>query len=261
VEHARQQGITVDVPDEVKTLPGFGVRGTILGRDVIVGNAALMAECGIAPGELESQHNRQSLQGRTPVFVAVDGKPAGIIALADTVKPTSIRAIQALRSMGLQVVMLTGDNSRVAAGVAAAAGVKEYVAGVLPGEKADHVRQRQRNHEVVAMVGDGVNDAPALAAADVGIALGTGTDIAMESAEITLMRGDLADLPHAIMLSRRMVATIRQNLFWAFIYNVIGIPLAAAGMLNPMVAALAMAFSSVSVVTNSLRLRRPGRPA
>jgi Cu+-exporting ATPase len=152
--------------------------------------------------------------------------------------------------------MLTGDNARVAMAVATAAGVEEYVSGVLPGQKADHVRERQKKGEVVAMVGDGINDAPALATADVGIALGTGTDIAMESAEITLMRGDLADVGRAIRLSRRMISTIRENLFWAFIYNVIGIPLAAAGLLNPMVAALAMAFSSVSVVTNSLRLRR-----
>ena len=258
VEYARSRGVSVDPPDAVDTHPGFGVSGMVDGHAVVVGNGAFLAERGIAPGALEADEGRQSAQGRTPVFVAVDGTPAAVIALADPVKPTSVRAISELHSMGLRVVMLTGDNPRVAAGVAHASGVEEYIAGVLPGQKADHVRERQRKGEVVAMVGDGINDAPALASADVGIALGTGTDIAMESAEITLMRGDLADVPRAIRLSRRMVATIRQNLFWAFVYNVTGIPLAAAGLLNPMVAALAMAFSSVSVVTNSLRLRRAG---
>jgi Cu+-exporting ATPase len=258
VEHARSLGVPVDPPDTVDTYPGFGVSGTVDGHAVVVGNGAFLAERGIAPGALEAEQGRQSAQGRTPVFVAVDGTPAAVIALADPVKPTSLQAISELHAMGLRVVMLTGDNPRVAEGVAQASGVDEYIAGVLPGQKADYVRERQRKGEVVAMVGDGINDAPALASADVGIALGTGTDIAMESAEITLMRGDLADVPRAIRLSRRMVATIRQNLFWAFIYNVTGIPLAAAGLLNPMVAALAMAFSSVSVVTNSLRLRRAG---
>jgi Cu+-exporting ATPase len=260
VEHARARGIRAEAPGRVELLPGAGVVGVAEGRSAIVGNAALLAGRGVGTGAQEREQERQGGMGRTVVFVALEGEVAGMIALADRVKPGSAEAIRELRSMGLRVVMLTGDHPRVAASIASEAGLEEFVAQVLPDQKAAQVRLRQKRGEVVAMVGDGVNDAPALASADVGIALGTGTDVAMESAEVTLVRGDLRDVPRAIKLSRRMVRTIRQNLFWAFVYNVVGIPLAAAGTLNPMVAALAMAFSSVSVVTNSLRLRRAGRP-
>ncbi|MBP1648228.1 MAG: copper-translocating P-type ATPase, partial [Bacteroidetes bacterium] len=194
-------------------------------------------------------------EGKTPVFVAVNGILAGILAVADRIKPSSSDAVRALRSMGIDVVMMTGDSEDAARHIASQANIDSVIAGVRPGQKAAFVKAAQAEGKIVAMAGDGINDAPALAQADVGIAMGTGTDVAMEAADVTLMRGDLTSLVDAIRLSSRTVRTIRQNLFWAFIYNVIGIPLAALGLLNPMLAAAAMAFSSVSVVTNSLRLK------
>lgn len=256
VDHARRLAIPSSVVETFEALPGAGVAGVVDGRRLAVGNEAMMREMNITVGPLDADIERFSSQGKSTMCVAVDGTIAGLIAIADKVKPTAADAVRGLKNLGLEVVMLTGDNHRAAAAIAAETGIDRFVAGVLPAQKADQIRAVQREKKTVAMVGDGVNDAPALAQADVGIALGTGTDIAMETADITLMNGDLRSLLFALQLSNRTMRTIRQNLFWAFFYNVIAIPLAAFGMLSPVIAAAAMAFSSVSVVTNSLRLKR-----
>jgi Cu+-exporting ATPase len=222
-----------------------------------------MAERGIDVAQLEAAAVGLADRGATPVFVAMDGRAVGLVAIADPVKATSGEAIAQIRALGIRVVMLTGDDRRTAASVARSVGIHDVVAEVLPDRKLDEVQRIQAEGRVVAMVGDGLNDAPALAQSDVGIALGTGTDVAMETGSITLMRGDLLAVPQAIRLARRTMRVIRQNLFWAFVYNVIGIPVAAGVLfpsfgilLTPALAAGAMAVSSVSVVTNSLRLRK-----
>ncbi len=259
---ARARGLTLEDPERFEAKPGKGVVGRVADREVMVGNRALMAERGIDITPLETAASDAASQGATPVFVAVDGSPAGLVAVADPIRPTSRAAIERLKSQGLEVVMLTGDDRRTAESVARQVGVARVVAELPPEGKLAEVKRIEQEGKVVAMVGDGINDAPALAAADVGIAIGTGTDVAVETSAVTLMRGDLTGVAQAIDLSRRTMRVIKQNLFWAFIYNIIGIPVAAGLLyprwgilLTPAMAAAAMAVSSVSVVTNSLRLR------
>jgi len=263
VNRAKAEGLRLSDTDGFEAIPGHGVRGKVDGETVLLGNVRLMQENGVTLGDLVEAAEKLASQGKTPVLVAVDGEPAGVIAVADTLKEHSVEAIQALHRLGIEVVMITGDNRRTAVAIAQQTGIDRVLAEILPDQKAEEVKTLQAEGRVVAMVGDGINDAPALAQANVGIAIGTGTDVAMEASDITLIRGDLRGVVTAIELSKRTLRTIKQNLFWAFIYNVLGIPVAAGvlypfvGMLlDPMVASAAMALSSVSVVTNSLRLHR-----
>ncbi len=283
VEAARAKGLALSEPQSFQAVAGGGIAAMVDGHEVVVGTLRLLSERGIAANGLESEVTRLQGEAKTAMLVAVDGQAVGVIAVADTVKPTSKAAIDQLHAQGVRVVMLTGDNQRTAAAIAQQVGVDAILAEVLPGEKADEVKRLQvaagasqvadtqanrsgavPGHPIIAMVGDGINDAPALAQADIGMAIGTGTDVAIEAADVVLMRGDLRSVPQAIELSRRTLGGIKQNLFWAFFYNVAAIPIAAGVLvpffgpqfqLNPMIAAGAMAFSSVFVVTNSLRLR------
>jgi P-type Cu+ transporter len=249
---ARRTGGTLPPVEDFTNLPGTGVRGRVDGHDVTVGRHI---EAGALPEDLARAKAEAERQGRTAVTVAWDGDVRGVLAVADTVKDTSAEAIRRLRGLGLTPVLLTGDNHTVAEAVAAEVGIDEVVAEVLPQDKVDAVRRLQSEGRVVAMVGDGINDAAALAAADLGLAMGTGTDAAIEAGDLTLVRGDLRVAADAIRLARRTLGTIKGNLLWAFGYNVLALPLAAAGLLNPMIAGATMAFSSVFVVSNSLRLR------
>ncbi|QBS38247.1 copper-translocating P-type ATPase [Thermaerobacter sp. FW80] len=258
VERAREAGLDLDEPAAFEAVPGHGVTAQVAGRQVAVGNRRLMEARGVAVDAAADRLAALEEQGKTVMLVAVDGRLAGLIAVADTLKETAPEAVAALHEMGLEVWMITGDNARTARAVARQAGIPEerVLAEVLPADKAAKVRELQERGLKVAMVGDGINDAPALAAADVGIAIGTGTDVAIEAADVTLMRGDLRTLAAAIDLSRATLAKIRQNLFWALIYNTLGIPVAALGYLSPVLAGAAMALSSVSVTTNSTLLKR-----
>ncbi len=262
VSAANSRGLRLIEVEDFQAIPGKGIEGRLENRQFHLGNQALMEEKGI-PITIQQDSDRLASEGKTPMFAAIDGSLAGIIAVADPVKTTSAEAIYRLQNMGINVVMITGDNKRTAEAIARTVKIQTVLSEVLPGDKAAEIKVLQENGTVVAMVGDGINDAPALASADVGIAIGSGTDVAMESADIVLMKSDLSDVVTAIELSRATIRNIRQNLFWAFAYNTLGIPIAAGvlfafggPLLNPMIAAAAMALSSVSVVSNALRLKR-----
>jgi Cu+-exporting ATPase len=270
VARARELGLDIPDAERFEALAGHGIQATVDGQVVLVGNRALLEGKGIQLDGLADQANALSARGETPIFVAIDGHVAGLIGVADVLRPESKEAVEQLQALGLDVWMLTGDNHRVAAAIASQVGIasNHVLAEVLPGEKAATVRSLHSDGRLVAMVGDGINDAPALAQADLGIAIGTGTDVAIAASDITLVGGNLRGIVTAIALSRRTIETIRQNLFWAFAYNVVLIPVAAGALypffrvlLSPVLAAAAMAMSSVSVVTNSLRLRGFREPA
>ncbi|CUS06400.1 Copper-exporting P-type ATPase A [Candidatus Promineifilum breve] len=267
VRAAEMRGLDAPQPETFEAVAGHGIAATVEGRRVLVGNRRLMEREGVRLNGLGDRAAELEAAARTTMWLAVDGEAAALIGVADTIKDGSAAAVRALHDLGLTVVMMTGDNQATAEAIAREAGIDRVLAGVLPGDKADYVKKLQAEGRRVGMVGDGINDAPALAAADVGLAIGTGTDVAMETADVTLMRGDLRSVPQAIHLSRATMRNIRQNLFWAFGYNVVLIPIAAGVLapfdwapsflrqLSPILAAAAMAFSSISVVTNALRLR------
>lgn len=263
VAYARERGLNLPQAESFESLTGLGVVGVVDGDATLVGNSALMGKYSIDTAPLTTAALRFADDGKTPLWIAINGKLAGVLAIADTVKASSIEAIRQMHAEKLRVIMLTGDNERTANAIARIVGVDEVIAGVLPAGKVDAIRRLQQQRLTVAMVGDGVNDAPALAQANVGLTMATGSDIAMEAGDVTLMRSDLGGVAAAIALSRGTMRVMRQNLFWAFIYNIIGIPLAAGALypffgllLSPVLASAAMAFSSFSVVANSLRLRR-----
>ncbi|MCL9634350.1 heavy metal translocating P-type ATPase [Bacillus zanthoxyli] len=252
----KNKGIEIQDPLSFEAIPGHGVRATVQERELLVGTRKLMNQHKVnIDAALEEMTNLER-EGKTAMLVALDGKYAGMLAVADTIKETSKEAVSRLKEMGLEVMMITGDNRQTAQAIAVQAGIEHVIAEVLPEGKAEEVKKLQQQGKKVAMVGDGINDAPALALADIGMAIGTGTDVAMEAADITLMRGDLMSIADAIEMSRKTISNIKQNLFWAMGYNTLGIPIAAVGLLAPWVAGAAMAFSSVSVVLNALRLQR-----
>lgn len=267
LDAANSRGIKANAAAEFRAIEGFGLSAVVDGKKVFIGNLRLLEE-----QKINLSEHRQTLEnlfdeGKTAFFMAIDSRPAAIFAVSDTIKTEAIEAVRQLKSLGLEVFLLTGDNARAAKAVARKLGIENVLAEILPQDKANEIKRLQSQGRVVAMIGDGINDAPALAVADVGIAVGTGTDIAIEAADITLMRGDLRLVAKAILLSRATLRTIRQNLFWAFIYNVIGVPVAAGVLypftgilLSPVIASAAMSLSSVSVVTNSLRLRSFASP-
>ena len=263
VNDAEKKDLRLMDSDSFEAIPGHGIKVAIGGRTLLAGNKKLMNDKKISLENLEEDSNRLAEEGKTPMYIAIDNRIAGIIAVADTVKESSSKAIESLHNMGIKVAMITGDNRKTAEAIARQVNIDIVLADVLPEDKANEVKKLQDKGKKVAMVGDGINDAPALAQADIGIAIGSGTDVAMESADIVLMRSDLMDVPTAIQLSKSTIRNIKQNLFWAFAYNTLGIPVAmgllhifGGPLLNPMIAAGAMSLSSVSVVSNALRLKR-----
>ncbi|MBC7735654.1 MAG: HAD-IC family P-type ATPase, partial [Candidatus Saccharibacteria bacterium] len=263
VEGAEAIGAARKEVADFEAVTGKGVRGKVDGRTVALGNAAMMQDMGLNTAQAEAQADALRALGKTAMFIAVDGALSGIVAVADPIKDSTAQAIKELHAQGLRIIMATGDNERTAQAVANKLGIDEVRAGVLPEAKKDLIDQLRREGHKIAMAGDGVNDAPALAAADVGIAMGTGADVAMESAGITLLGGDLMGIVRARKLARATLRNIKQNLFFAFAYNALGVPIAAGALypvtgllLSPMIAAAAMSLSSVSVITNALRLRR-----
>jgi P-type Cu+ transporter len=239
-----------------ENIPGFGIRAIVDGKQLLVGTRKLMNQYNVSVEDVLDQMEALETSGKTAMLTAINGHYAGIVAVADTIKDTSKTAITRLKNMGIEVIMITGDNQQTAGAIAAQVGIGHVIAEVLPEGKAEEVKKLQGQGKKVAMVGDGINDAPALAVADIGMAIGTGTDVAMEAADITLIRGDLNSIADAIFMSKKTIRNIKQNLFWALAYNTLGIPVAAIGLLAPWLAGAAMAFSSVSVVLNALRLQK-----
>jgi P-type Cu+ transporter len=263
VAGATEKAVPLAPAQDFRALSGMGVVGTVEGHRVALGNPALLADAGVAPGELAARAETLRADGQTVMLIAIDGAAAGALGVADPIKSSTPEAVRMLKQSGIRIVMLTGDSKTTAASVAAKVGVDEVRAEVLPDQKAAEVKRLQSEGRIVAMAGDGINDAPALAQAQVGIAMGTGTDVAMESAGITLVKGDLRGIVKASALSRATMRNIRQNLFFAFFYNLLGVPIAAGVLypffgilLSPIIASAAMSLSSVSVISNALRLRR-----
>ncbi|MEC2443899.1 heavy metal translocating P-type ATPase, partial [Bacillus cereus] len=256
VEGIKEKKIDIPSSETFEAIPGFGIESVVEGKHLLIGTRRLMKKFNIDIEEVSKSMEAQEREGKTAMLIAIDKEYAGIVAVADTVKDTSKAAIARLKKMGLDVVMITGDNTQTAQAIAKQVGIDHVIAEVLPEGKAEEVKKLQANGKKVAMVGDGINDAPALATANIGMAIGTGTDVAMEAADITLIRGDLNSIADAIFMSKMTIRNIKQNLFWALAYNALGIPIAALGFLAPWVAGAAMAFSSVSVVLNALRLQR-----
>ncbi|MEC0175035.1 heavy metal translocating P-type ATPase [Paenibacillus favisporus] len=252
----QERNISLPGTEAFEAIPGYGIQAVVEGKELLIGTRRLMEKYGVDAIHAYETMSRLEETGKTAMLVAIDKQYAGMVAVADTIKETSKEAVQRLKGMGIQVIMITGDNERTAKAIAAQVGIDHVRAEVLPEGKAEEVKALQAQGKTVAMVGDGINDAPALATADIGMAIGTGTDVAMEAADVTLMRGDLTSIPDAIYMSRKTMSNIRQNLFWALGYNTLGIPIAAIGLLAPWVAGAAMALSSVSVVLNALRLQR-----
>lgn len=256
VNYAESKEIGLSEIESFNNIDGFGISAVVNGSMVIAGNIKLMEQYSSKIDDLKNKYDEFTQSGKSIVFAARDGKLIGLFAIEDPIKKSSAEAIKKIKSLGLNIVMITGDNRKTAASIAGKIGIENYYADILPEGKADIIKKIQSEGNIVAMVGDGINDAPALVTADLGIAIGTGTDVAIESSDITLIKGDLLNVLSAMQISNKTIKTIKQNLFWAFVYNVIGIPLAAVGILNPMLGALAMSLSSVSVISNSLRLKR-----